>query len=603
MLFVHFPSCSSCNLFNERFVFQLKNIVILEQMRLKIWHKMIIGIAIPSLIVVLGSLINYGYISDTENRQRYVLIADDLKEHVLEVRRNEKNFFHFKNAEHLDNLQNEISALSTSVNNISLEVVEEIGKEEFSLFNETLKVYSNLLKDLYESYQQEDKVVEEVRAKGRELETFVSQGQLSQEITTSFILHLRLLEKNYMLFRDKKSFNELNSRITQIRNVTPYCHKCNPYIAAINNLFSAYNKSDSLANKIQDTGNAIEDITGRIVVRERAKISVFFTKTKRLLVIALIILCTVGPLLVYKTASYIVAPIKRLAEITEKIAEGDLTQRAPLREHDETYSLATSFNTMLDHLQLTHDSLEHSLHLLHEKQAQLVDSEKRATLGLLVSGVAHELNNPLNNISLTAETMREGLEEFSKEELDDYIKDILSQSERAHNIVENLLDFARARRSTAMEKQDIVRIVKESFNLVANQLRINNISLEQNIPDTALFVKGNRSKLEQILVSIFTNAIQAMKTEGTLTVSVMQKSEDRNILIKISDTGPGISGNDIKNIFEPFFTTKPVGEGTGLGLSVSRSLVMEHKGEIEVESTLGKGTTFIIKLPPFEAAP
>ena len=569
-------------------------------MRLKIWHKMIIGIAIPSLIVVLGSLIHYGYISDTENRQRYVLIADDLKEHVLEVRRNEKNFFHFKNADYLHNLQSEISTLATSVKHISPKAVEEIGKEEFALFNETLNAYANLLNDLYESYQQESQVVEEVRAEGRELETLVSQGQLSQEITTSFILHLRLLEKNYMLFRDKKSFNELNNRLKQIRNVTPFCYRCNPYIAAINNLFSTYNKSDALANKIQDTGNSLEVITGKIVVREREKIGVFFTKTKRLLVIALIILCTVGPLLVYKTASYIVAPIKRLAEITEKIAEGDLTQRAPLREHDETYSLSTSFNTMLDHLQLTHDSLEHSLQLLHQKQAQLVESEKRATLGLLVSGVAHELNNPLNNISLTAETMREGLEEFSREELDDYIKDILSQSERAHNIVENLLDFARARRSTIMEKQDIIRIVKESFHLVANQLRINNIKLEQHIPDIALFVKGNRSKLEQILVSIFTNAIQAMKTDGTLTVRVMQESENKNILIKIHDTGPGISENDIKNIFEPFFTTKPVGEGTGLGLSVSRSLVMEHKGELRVESTLDKGTTFIITLPPFE---
>ena len=286
--------------------------------------------------------------------------------------------------------------------------------------------------------------------------------------------------------------------------------------------------------------------------------------------------------------------------ITNKISEGDVTLRAPLKEHDETYSLAISFNTMLDHLQLTQESLEKSLELLHEKQAQLVESEKRASMGFLVSGVAHELNNPLNNISLTAETMIEDMDELSHDELKGYIMDVFIQSERAHNIVENLLDFARARRSTEMEKLDLIQIVKGSIKLIANQLMVNNIKLQQDIPDGALYIKGNLSKLEQILVNIILNAIHAMKDSGTLTISIKPDAENKNIFIKISDTGPGIPKENLKNIFEPFFTTKPVGKGTGLGLSVTRTLVAEHSGEIKIESKLGVGTTFIIILPLYE---
>jgi two-component system NtrC family sensor kinase len=163
--------------------------------------------------------------------------------------------------------------------------------------------------------------------------------------------------------------------------------------------------------------------------------------------------------------------------------------------------------------------------------------------------------------------------------------------------VENLLDFARARKSTVMEKLDIVEVVKESFILVGNQLRINDIHLQQDIPDTALYIKGNRSKLEQILVGIMTNAIQAIKSNGSLEVKVTADKDGGHALISISDTGPGIPESEIKHVFEPFFTTKPVGKGTGLGLSVAYSLAKEHNGDIQVRSEDGKGTTFTIILP------
>lgn len=562
---------------------------------------MIIGISIPSFIAVMGSVLTYEYMNNVKDRQGLVQIADDLKEHVLEVRRNEKNFLHFKNDEQFNNLHNTILTLTASINSISRKTVKEMGEEDFSLFSESAQTYSIFVDDLYKNYNQETEVVEKVRIEGRRLESFAVTENNTKGLSTSFILHLRLQEKNYMLFRDKKSLIKLKIALSQIKKITPFCNECLPYIESLNNLFSIYKKIDKTVDELQVTGSKLEGITDRIAIRERQRISSFITLAQRLLLIVFALLGILGPLFIYKTATYIAAPIKRLADITKKISEGEITLRAPLKEHDETFSLALSFNTMLDHLQLTQESLAKSLELLYEKQAQLVESEKRASIGFLVSGVAHELNNPLNNISLTAETMKEGQKELTQEELTEYIQDIFVEVERAQHVVENLLDFAGARRSTVMEKQDIVSVVKKSTSLVANQLRMQNINLQLDVPGTIFFVKGNKSKLEQIFINIILNAIQSMKDKGTLTINARPGAEGENILIKITDTGHGIPENDIKNIFEPFFTTKPLGEGTGLGLSVSQSLAIEHNGKIEVESKVGIGTTFTVILPLYKA--
>ncbi len=560
---------------------------------------MIIGIAIPSCIVILGVILTYGYISDVKNRQDYVLVADDLKENVLEIRRTEKNFLHYKDSDNKKIVQIAIAELNSYVKEVDQVTTGQIGADGFTLLSNAINKYSKLIDDLHNNYQKEQGVIKLVKGEGERLESVVTKKKRAQELTTSFILKLRLLEKNYIFYRDKASLLALNNGLIQIKNFTPFCFDCETYIQQVNKLFAAYRDSESIVNALQYTGNELEEISGVTAFKERQKIASFIDLTLNLLLVALAILCILGPFFVYKTASFIVAPIKRLSKIAKKISEGDISLRAPIKEHDETHYLAISFNTMLDHLQETQQSLNESLELLNEKQAQLVESEKRASLGFLVAGVAHELNNPLNNISLTAETMNADLETLSPEDMHDLIADIMSQSERAHTTVENLLDFARARQSADMEKQDITGVVNDSINLIANQLRISDIKLLKNIPDTSLFVYGNRSKLEQILISIITNSIQSMSASGTLTISV-EPDNSKFVLIKIADTGHGIPENEIKNIFEPFYTTKPPGEGTGLGLSISSTLISEHKGEITVESEMDKGTLFTIKLPLYD---
>ncbi len=569
-------------------------------MQLKIWHKMIIGISIPSLIAVVGGILTYGYINDVKNRQAYIEIADDLKESVLEVRRNERNFLQYKNGDHHKLIHISLSELTTSLMGVSAGTAEQMGGGGIILLQSAMLKYSDKADNLFDSYNNEQQVINSAKAEGEKLEAIVSRKRIAKELTPSFILKLRLLEKNYIFYRDRQSYLEMSKGLSLIKNMTPMCLDCKPYMKSINRLFDAYRASDTLVSDLNLVGSEMEEVTGRLSFMERQKINSFVDRTQNLLLAALALLCVLGPLFVFKTSKRIVAPIKRLAEITLKIAGGDISLRAPIKEHDETQSLAISFNTMLDNLQETQQSLKESLELLNQKQAQLVESEKRASLGFLVAGVAHELNNPLNNITLTAETMSEDLKELSPEELNDYIKDILMQSRRAHTIVENLLDFASARKSTVMEIQDITRIVNDSINLVANQLRVNNIKLVTELPEKSFYVNGNRSKLEQVLISIFTNAMQAMKDTGTLSVKVQPDTDNKNIQIHIRDTGHGIKESDIKNIFEPFYTTKPLGEGTGLGLSISNTLISEHKGDICIKSKMGEWTAFTVSVPLYE---
>ncbi len=552
---------------------------------------MIIGISIPSLIALFGGLLTYGYINNIKNRQGFVQIADDLKEQVLEVRRNEKNFLHYKDAEYYRYFSGAISALNNSISSISPTTVVEIGKEDFSLLGKSLQTYSGLTDALYKDYQQETVVVEEVREEGRKLETFVETGKHAAELSTRFIFELRLSEKNYMLFRDKNSFDKLNSALSQLKNIIPFCYECAPYIEAIHNLFSTYKKSDAKVNDLQVIGTKLEDTTNKISNSERQKINAFLTRTHRLLLIALALLCTLGPLFVYETASYIVAPIKRLAEITRKISNGDLNLRAPLKEHDETYSLSMSFNTMLDHLKIRENQLI-------EKEKELYQSKKLASIGILTSGVAHELTNPLNNISMIAQTYTEMYDMLSREDRIKFMNTVEGETERIKEIVKNLLDFSKPKEAN-LKEADINAVIQNTLRLVQNMLDVSNIDTNLSLADGLPGILLDEHQMQQVFVNLITNAVQAMSPKGELSIVTRYNKNNDSVEICFKDTGKGIPSEFLPHIFDPFFSTKGV-EGTGLGLSVSYGIIKKHKGNISVESTVGVGTTFTVELPVYK---
>jgi len=226
-------------------------------------------------------------------------------------------------------------------------------------------------------------------------------------------------------------------------------------------------------------------------------------------------------------------------------------------------------------------------------ERKLIQSEKLATIGLLASGVAHELRNPLNIIE-TARYYIEDLLRGKDEDIQAKLNIIKRNVQRASNIINNLLEFSR-HSTKDREKIDVNVIIDKTLSLIEKDLQSQNIQVEKHYSDIPPVYLGLDS-LKQVFLNIIINAVQAMPEGGTLSIRTGVKG-DKWIEVKFTDTGHGIPREHLKDIFTPFFTTKELGKGTGLGMYVSHSIIRREGGEILVESEVGKGTTFTVLLP------
>ena len=231
-------------------------------------------------------------------------------------------------------------------------------------------------------------------------------------------------------------------------------------------------------------------------------------------------------------------------------------------------------------------------------QNQLIQSEKMSAIGRLSAGVAHEIKNPLAIIQLSTEDLEEYLPQ-KDEKIKKSILMITESCQRANNVITDLLNFSHI---TEMDfhKIKLNEVIDTSVALVQNSARINNITVEWNGQDIeGIELEGGFNLLQQVFLNLLTNAIDAIKENGKITITAeLEKAYgDKNVVVKIADTGPGIPENRLSRIFDPFYTTKEPGNGTGLGLSMVYTIIDKHKGIIEAESRIGKGTTFIIILP------
>lgn len=229
-------------------------------------------------------------------------------------------------------------------------------------------------------------------------------------------------------------------------------------------------------------------------------------------------------------------------------------------------------------------------------EAQLLQSQKLAALGVLAGGIAHEIRNPLTISSSAAQFL---LEDADDPELRrECAEKVLAGIRRASIIIENLLRFARPGARADMQPIDLVSSVRDAVALVANQAKLQQVSMVVELPAEPVRVSGVQSLLQQVFMNLHLNALDAMPAGGLLRVSVEQT--DSKGVVRVSDTGAGIPVGDIEKIFDPFYTTRPVGRGTGLGLSICYSIVLQHFGAIDVDSVEGKGSTFSVKLPLLE---
>ncbi len=316
----------------------------------------------------------------------------------------------------------------------------------------------------------------------------------------------------------------------------------------------------------------------------------------------------VGVLLTVMLVRRMVAPLQALAQATRRIAAGSLDEAVPESTHDEIGQLARSFNQMTSELkrsrrdlEMYSAGLENQVRLrtreLEEAQSQLVQAEKMSAVGLLVSGVAHELNNPLAGVvgysqlllrSDTDEKVRRGLEKINRE------------AERCKKIVQNLQTFAR-KHKPQKDYVGINGILEGTLELRSYQLKVDNIEVVTDLDPDLPKTMADFHQLQQVFLNIIINAHQAMAAHGrTGRLTLRTRRRGDQIVVEIEDTGPGIQPENLGKVFDPFFTTKEVGQGTGLGLSICYGIIQEHKGRISVRNGQGGGALFSVELPILE---
>jgi len=306
-------------------------------------------------------------------------------------------------------------------------------------------------------------------------------------------------------------------------------------------------------------------------------------------------------------------PLRDLESGAQRLSTGDLDQAIPVRSGDEFGKLAASFNVMTGALRNSRAELRDWGHTLEQKverrtqelrsaQAETMRGEKLASVGLLASGVAHELNNPLTGILTFSHLVRQKMPDKSTDA--DDMDLVIRETKRCAAIIKRLLDFAREK---LPEKKftDLNQVIDDTVRIVEQPAHLRDIEITVHLDRTLPPIWIDADQIKQVIMNMLVNAQHAVEEKGSITVSTRRSLDPRApasepkpmVEISIVDTGCGIPEANLRRIFDPFFTSKDVGKGTGLGLSVSHGIVEAHGGLIEVESKVGEGSTFRVLLP------
>ena len=318
----------------------------------------------------------------------------------------------------------------------------------------------------------------------------------------------------------------------------------------------------------------------------------------------------------------IYVPLKDLDAGANEIAAGRLDQNIPVRSKDEFGRVAASFNHMTDALKATRSDMQDMLHNLESKvtertrelmaaKAEVMQGEKLASIGVLASGIAHELNNPLTGVLTFTSLMRKKAAEGSEDAAD--LDLVIRETKRCASIIRRLLDFAREK-VPVKGFFNLNQVIEDVVRFVERPASLQQIEITSDLDSALPQIWGDADLMKQVVMNLLVNAQQAIDGQGHIAVASRlcpsmasdQPSVDAMPMVEISvtDTGCGIAPENLARIFDPFFTSKEVGKGTGLGLSVSYGIVKAHGGKITVDSVVGEGTTFHVFLPiasPFDA--
>jgi len=423
-------------------------------------------------------------------------------------------------------------------------------------------------------------------------------------------LELRRYEKNYFLYGQEKDFDdslfywqklnylfdgnarELNQLVSfsRLQGIRQTLERYREDMQLLHSLHqqrgNGQAQDDRLVAKLKDgvrgNGKLLTEFTEATALAERAAIKGLLRTTRSIMIVSALALVVISVMMATVLGRKLVGSLRLLEGYTKKVAHGELLDPPAYAVEEEISTLFRAFQRM---------TLE-----LQTRQRQLVQSEKLAALGTLLAGVAHELNNPLSNVSSSAQILAEEVESGDLAFKKNLIGQIEAQTDKARDIVRGLLEFSRAK-EFKQEPVALRGLVEETVRLLRGQVP-SEVSVVVEVADDIIVV-ADKQRMQQVFLNLIKNALDALGSEGHVWVNAQRTSAPGEPLIEIvvEDDGPGMAPEVVKKIFDPFFTTKDVGKGSGLGLFVVYDIIESHGGHITVESRPGNGTSFVIWLP------
>lgn len=371
-----------------------------------------------------------------------------------------------------------------------------------------------------------------------------------------------------------EKMNDIRAYRAALESMLPDVQRGDPDTAA------ARERMAAAQEQVSELGRKLTNDIEKIVQEERKHVQRLLTRSQIGFfgsIAALLVICVVTVLFLVVNVN---GPLMSIEKAIDKIVAGDGTTIPAVTSGDEFESLVDRLNNMITEL--------------NRRTESLVQIEKLASLGTLTSGVAHELNNPLNNISTSLQILLEELETPDRDYQREMLTEAERQVERARDTVKALLEFSR---QTSFNKKpvNLKGLVEKTIRLIKSELP-DGIAVRVDVPAT-IEASLDAQRIQQVLINFIINAVHAMPEGGTLDIRGFTEPEKERFILQIRDSGIGIPEENIARIFDPFFTTKEVGKGSGLGLSIIHGIIEQHGGHISVESTPGAGTTFTLQLP------
>jgi signal transduction histidine kinase len=421
--------------------------------------------------------------------------------------------------------------------------------------------------------------------------------EIADDLNATF-LEMRLSEKNFFLYRDGRALGEIEERMQDTRltierakgeiipaigeeNFALLLARLRAYAAALQNIRTGSLDDQASEAVLRLKGQELREFSGRITTLERAAVNRIITLSEKILFLSFGTFFLMAVVVSHVVSQKILRSLREIEKVAHSIAQGNFQRINGFESRDEMGIVITAINSMSEELE--------------KREEQLIQSKKLSSLGVLTAGVTHELTNPVNNISMIAQTFLELHDHLPREKQLEMVGQIEEETTRIRNIIRNLLDFSKPQ-GTRPGKADLNAIVRNTMGLVQNMLNVSDIATELALVEPLPAVCVDEHQIQQVLVNLIVNAIQAMPPRGHLLIGTRPGEGGDRAEVLVRDSGKGIPPEYLPHIFDPFFSTKGV-EGTGLGLSVSYGIIKNHRGDIRVESEVGKGTTFVISLP------